>query len=965
MHLALALLLPFVAPAHAPHRASAAALPAAVNLAPKARATASFTASNGQLLAVNDGRLPATPSSQEAWHTWGGRADPVAITYEWSLQVTLNAVEVAWWYDQSEAGRGGVQRPVRSTVEYWTGEAWEAVAGLTDGEGARVASIGVEGSETAHRNTVFNRVRFDPVSTTRLRLVLYQNRTQVPSTGVGIAEWRVLSEDAHSIVFSDVAFTEPQWTTQTVVLPEAAGGYNIRWSSDRPGIISNAGVVRRGTSAERVVLRATAARSGEPALVRDYQFRVLPAGTAGRTLELDLAQLGIEISPSLYGLFLEDICHALDGGLNANLVDNGSFQQYNWPTPLPETVSNRGPNDDRYSLNPAEIYSWTAVGKGGATGSATIVDTHPLNEQNTYSAEIRVTAAGAGPEAGFGIAANGYAEQAANVREPSMPIEGDVAYDLSLYLQGADYRGTVRVWLENAAGERNSNAVELPRATATWTKVGGRLTALRTENSRLVIAGSEVGTFLLDYAVLKPEAATLWRNGTAGGLRPDMAQAMADIKPRFLRFPGGCASEGKSQDRLYNWKHTVGAPEARRQMPNYWGYWSSNEIGFYEYFRFAEELGAEPLPVVGLGMTCPFHRGPHYYEAPIDTTACAECLQEYIATYVQDALDLIEFANGDVSTRWGKVRAEFGHPEPFGLQYISLGNENWGESFWERFDVMYRAVRAAHPEITIVSTAGPYAAGRQLNENYQHIDAKYQATVVDEHYYMASSWFLNNTHRYDPTSVRGDQGVTYDRARPTRVFVGEYADASSANHFMSALYEAAFTTGLERNSDMVVMAAYAPLFCKQGMTNWNSNLIWFDDHGLWRTPNYWYQWIFSNHVGNRAVPDRFSTYDDAGAAPDVLTAPSIDTGSGTVFLKIVNVEPHAKEIRVVLRGERVERRASYVRIQSDDLLVRNQGSADYTELVQPTTEDLGVVRDDIIFSVPGHSVGALVLRPNR
>jgi len=547
-----------------------------------------------------------------------------------------------------------------------------------------------------------------------------------------------------------------------------------------------------------------------------------------------------------------------------------------------------------------------------------------------------------------------------------MPIERNVGYDLSLYLQGADYRGTVRVWLENAAGERNSNVLDLPRPGAAWTKASGRLTAQRTENSRLVIAGSAMGTFRLDYVVLKPEPARLWRAGAAGGLRKDMADAMAAIKPQFLRFPGGCASEGKSQDRLYNWKHTVGAPETRRQMPNYWGYWSSNEIGFFEYFRFAEALGAEPLPVVGLGMTCPFHRGPHYYEAPIDTTACSECFDQYLATYVQDALDLIEFANGDVSTRWGRLRAELGHPEPFDLKYISLGNENWGESFWERFDVMYRAVRAAHPEITIVSTAGPYAAGRQLNENYRHIDEKYQGTIVDEHYYMASTWFLDNTHRYDPTSVRGDQGLAYDRARPTRVFVGEYADANSANHFMSALYEAAFTTGLERNSDMVVMASYAPLFCKQGMTNWNSNLIWFDNRGLWRTPNYWYQWIFSNHVGNRAVTDRFATYDDPAAPPDVFTSPSLDTGTGTVFLKIVNPEPHPREIRVVLRGSGgIERRASYVRIRSDDLLVRNHGTPDYTELVQPVTQDLGTVRDDVVISVPGQSVGALVLRPNR
>ena len=953
------------APAAAQVNRAAAAVAAPVNLAPRAHVAASFTASNALLRSVNDGRLPQTPSSMESWHTWGGLSDPVTIAYQWPLEVRLSALDVAWWYDQTDAAAGGVQRPVRAAVEYWTGSAWRPVSGLKDGQGQAVEAVPTEGSGTAQRNTVYNRVSFEPVSTTGIRLVLAQNRAAVTSTGTGIAEWRVFSDDPASVIFSEISFPDPQWTTRNLVLPRAAGGYALSWSSDRPLLIDHGGVVRRGERAEPVVLRATARVAGQ-ALRRDYPFQVLPTGSAGRTLELDLDRPGIVISPHLYGLFFEDICHALDGGLNANLVDNGSFQQYNWPTPLPETVSNRGPNDDRYSLDPREIYSWSEVGRGGAAGTATIVDSRPLNANNGYSVEIRVSTAGSGPDRGFGIAANGYAEQATNVRQPSMPIVAGVGYELSLFIQGDDYPGNVRAWLETAAGERNSNVVEFGGLGGAWRKYRDRLTALRSEDSRLVIAGGAVGTFWLDYVVLKPEPAALWRDGAAGGLRADMAQAMADIHPRFLRFPGGCASEGKSEDRLYHWKHTVGAPEARRQLPNYWGYWSSNEIGFLEYFEFAEQLGAEPLPVVGLGMSCPFHRGSNYYEAPIDTVGCAACRQQYLATYVQDALDLIEFANGDVSTRWGRIRAELGHPAPFHLKYISLGNENWGESFWERFDVMYRAVHEAYPEITIISTAGPYASGRQLNDNYRQIDAHYQATTVDEHYYMASSWFLNNTHRYDASSVRGDQGLTYDRARPTRVFVGEYADAGSGNHFMSALYEAAFTTGLERNSDLVVMASYAPLFCKQGMTNWNSNLIWFDNRGLWRTPNYWYQWIFSNHVGDLAVPDHFSTYDAPAAPADVLTAPSLDTRTGTVFLKLVNVEPQAKEIRVVLHGGAGgERRASYVYIRSDELLVRNQGSADYSELVRPVTEDLGTIRDAIILTVPAQSVGALVLRPTR
>ena len=900
----------------------------------------------------------------EAWHTWGGDEDPVTIAYEWPMPLVLSALEVAWWYDQTDPARGGVQRPLEARVEYWTGSGWAGVDGLVDGHGVPVDGVGLDGSGTAGGNTVFNRVAFEPVTTTRIRLVFAQDRSEVAATGVGIGEWRVFTDDPASMVFSGIEFVDPQWTTRDLALPDAVAGYTVRWESDRPSVIGPGGRVLRGTGEEPVTLTARATQPGEPSVTRSFPFRVLPTGAAGRTLELDLDRPGIEISPQLYGLFYEDICHALDGGLNANLVDNGSFQQYDWPTPLPESVSNRGPNDDRYSLDPREIYSWTAIGRGGAAGTATIVDTRPMNEHNGYSVEVRVETAGAGPDAGFGIAANGYAEQATNVTEPSMPIEAGVGYDLSLFLHGADYPGTVRVHLEDAGGRLNSNVLELADPGPEWTRVEGRLTALRTEDSRMVVAGDSAGTFWLDNVVLKPEPARLWRDGAAGGLRADMAQAMADLDPKFLRFPGGCASEGKSRDRLYNWKHTVGPPEARRQMPNYWGYWSSNEIGFYEYFLLAEELGAEPLPVVGLGMTCPFHRGPNYHEAPIGSTECPECHDAYMATYVQDALDLIEFANGDVTTRWGRLRAEMGHPEPFGMTYIGLGNENWGESFWERFDLMYRAVREAYPEITIVSTSGPYAAGRQFDENYRQIDRKYPDTLVDEHYYMASSWFLANLDRYDPGSQRGDRGATYDRDRPTRVFVGEYADLNSFNHFLSALYEAAFTTGLERNADMVRMSSYAPLFCKQGMSNWNANLIWFDDRGLWRTPNYWYRWIFANHVGDRTLPATFSTYDDPEAAPDLLTAPSVDTRTGTVHLKIVNVDPRPKEIRIVLRGgEPIGRRASWVHIRSDDLMARNQGSPDYSERIAPVTEELGAVDDDVVLSVPGYSVGALVLSP--
>jgi alpha-L-arabinofuranosidase len=406
----------------------------------------------------------------------------------------------------------------------------------------------------------------------------------------------------------------------------------------------------------------------------------------------------------------------------------------------------------------------------------------------------------------------------------------------------------------------------------------------------------------------------------------------------------------------------------------------------------AEGLGATPLPVLNNGVTCQF--AGHKYIAPLDTQADRD---RFYSIFVKDALDFIEFCNGGTDTKWGARRAELGHPAPFNLKYLGIGNENQGAEFWEHFDIMYKAVKEKYPEITIISTAGAREAGREFNNNYAEIDAKYPDTIVDEHYYKGDNWFLSNGQRYAPDAVRGNEGHTYDRSKPTRVFVGEFANNNANNAYSSALAEAAYWTSLERNSDMVVMAAYAPLFCKKGFNKWDSNLIWFDNRGLWRSCNYWYQQLFSV-AGDRAFA-MSDVMNGEVADEQVYTSPTIDTATGELFIKFVNAEA-ADKLLTVQTGNGTVYEATVEFVSSHDTAVKNQGSQNYysshpdyatpptvggpgagerpglvgmafrfgrrvkySEVVVPHTKALGNVRGQFEFTMPENAIGILRLKP--
>jgi len=716
-----------------------------------------------------------------------------------------------------------------------------------------------------------------------------------------------------------------------------------------------------------------------------------------RSITLTTTQKGIAISPTLSGIFFEDINQSVDGGICAQLIQNNSFQAYNVP---------QGPGHE-FSQSDTIIFGWTVIKDDNSQGTVRTVNDHPLRQltrqynydpADKYDDEARyaqycVKFDISDPGAGFGIAANGFgistykkergATYSNNTQVPSIPIVKETCYDLGLYLQGEQYKGSIKVYLEDKEGKVNSNVITIGGISNEWKKYTGLLKAERSVDSRLAIVADTKGTFYLDFVTLLPEASALWKAGKSGPFRKDMLEALEALHPKFMRFPGGCASEGPNYFGQVFWKNSIGDPEERITFRNHWGYLSTQYIGFYEYFLMAEALGASPLPVLNNGVTCQFVG--HSYIAPLETEADR---QRFHDIFVKDALDLIEFCNGDVNTVWGAKRAQLGHPAPFNLKYLGIGNENQGKEFWERFDIMYKAVKEQYPDIIVVSTAGAADAGREFNANYAQIDAHYADTYVDEHYYKGDDWFYKHRDRYSADKVRGNEDNKYDRSRPTRVFVGEFANSATNNIFASAMAEAAYWTGLERNSDMVVMAAYAPLFCKKGYNKWNSNLIWFDNRGLWRTCNYYYQKIFSE-AGDRAF--QMSEVMNGTAVDSlVYTSPTIDTQTGTVYVKIVNSEAIDKELTVNIDNQTTYR-AEYEFISSHDTKVKNQGDQNYysshedqaparpkfggfpgfgprfsyNEAVVPHTKNLGTVNASFTFTMPENSVGIIRLIPSE
>lgn len=577
-------------------------------------------------------------------------------------------------------------------------------------------------------------------------------------------------------------------------------------------------------------------------------------------LEIDASNYQAEIAPTMYGIFFEDINFAADGGLYAELVKNRSFEF---------TLPKMGwlePNSDRHSLN-------------SESGISMVVQ-QSLKATNTNFLRVQVT-----NSKGYELINEGFR---------GMGIKKNESYDFSISC--ANPLGITKIIAEIIDEEKKvigSTSIE-PR-TGQWTSYETSFKASATvEKAQLRLRFEGKGSIDIDFVSLFPQ--DTWK-GRKKGLRKDLVRLIDDLNPGFLRFPGGCIVEGRTLERRYQWKKTVGPIADRTSLINRWNtefnhrltpdYFQSFGIGFFEYFQLAEDLGAAPLPILGCGMACQFNTGEL---VPMDE----------LGPYIQDALDLIEFANGSKDTPWGKLRHEMGHPEPFNMKYIGIGNEQWGPEYIKRYKEFDKAIKAQYPEIIVVSGSGPFPDGDFFEYGWKELK-ELNAAIVDEHYYRSPEWFRANADRYD----------SYDRNGP-KVFAGEYAAQSVAiaspeneNNWDCALSEAAFMTGIERNADLVTMTSYAPLMAHTEGWQWKTDLIWFNNLTSYGTPSYYVQKMYGQNAGTQLLHTVLNG-EKAIGQENLYASAVFDEKTNEIIVKVVNTSTNTNKIKIDLKGRSVE-----------------------------------------------------------
>lgn len=625
------------------------------------------------------------------------------------------------------------------------------------------------------------------------------------------------------------------------------------------------------------------------------------AQTTDNLMVVNAGKKGIPVQETMYGLFFEDINFAADGGLYAEKVKNRSFEF-----------------DDPFM-------GWNIF------GNVTICDDGPFERNPHY---VRL----------------GYPSHPAFVTG----LENEGFFGIGVE-EGKEYRFSV--WARTS-GEKDKEVISFRLCkndtmgedqafcrgyievdSREWKKYEAVVTSPLTEpkaSLRIFLEQlSPAQGVDLEHISFFPVETF---NGHENGLRKDIAEALQELNPGVFRFPGGCIVEGTTLETRYQWKNSVGPVENRPINMNRWNYtfphrlypdyFQSYGLGFYEYFLFSEEIGAEPLPVISCGMACQFQNDPATHpHASIDE----------LGSYVQDALDLIEFANGAVDTKWGKVRAEMGHPEPFNLKYLGVGNEQWSEEYPEKLEVFIEAIRSRYPDIKIIGSSGPYRDGKDFDELWTAM-RELDVDLVDEHYYAEESFFENNADRYD----------SYPRKGP-KVFAGEYAchgvDGKKWNHFNAALLEAAFMTGLERNADVVLMASYAPLLAHVEGWQWRPDLVWFDNLNVMRTCSYYVQQLYAQNKGTEVLSLTMEGRTVAGKDGQNQLYASVvkDSNKNEYIIKVANVSSAQQEISI--RFDKLPRKQtllsdeiSCTTLHSDESLGEN--SLEYPDKIIPVTVQL-------------------------
>lgn len=614
---------------------------------------------------------------------------------------------------------------------------------------------------------------------------------------------------------------------------------------------------------------------------------LLGAYAQTHTLDVNTKKLGAAVQPTMYGVFFEDINFAADGGLYGELVKNRSFEF------------------------PQSLMGWQTF------GNVSVMDDGPFERCPHY---VHL----------------GYSGH--NERRTGLQNEGFFGIGIE---KGEDYRFTV--WAKTDGGDAKLKVMLVDESTqaenqefatanltvsgAVWRKYELQLKPQLTVGKaklRLLLDGKNGVS--LEHVSLFPVNTFMNRHN---GMRRDLGEALKDLHPGVLRFPGGCIVEGETLAHRYQWKNTIGPVENRPLNMNRWqttfayrlfpDYFQSYGLGFFEYFQLAEDIGAEPLPVLNVGMACQFQNwNDPKAHVPVDS----------LQPYIQDCLDLIEFANGDTTTVWGRKRAEMGHPKPFNMKLLAVGNEQWDTLYYERLRPFVKAIKARYPKIRIIGTSGPDSEGKMFDKGWKAM-RELNADLVDEHFYRNEKWFLSHGLRYEQ----------YDRKGP-KVFAGEYAchgKGKKWNHFEAALYEAAFMTDLERNADIVHMATYAPLFAHIDGWQWRPDLIWFDNTRTMLTTSYYVQQMYARNKGTNVLTLTMNGRPVAGQqGQDGLFASAVaDRKKGETIVKVANTSDSAQDIRLNLSGLKGTHSAIATTLQCDDMDAEN--TLDNPHRIQPTT----------------------------
>jgi len=617
------------------------------------------------------------------------------------------------------------------------------------------------------------------------------------------------------------------------------------------------------------------------------------------------AKPGAPIQPTMYGIFFEDINFGADGGLYAEMVENRSFE-----------FSNR-------------LMGWNTF------GNVSLSSEKPAFDRNPHYAVLQ---------------SSGHDQKVTGLENRGffgMGLKQGMKYDFSVYarlhyLQGKEAKIRVEIV--------DDQDVPIDRQTITvtnsqWKKFSVTLTSNKTVEKglmRIFLEGNE--SVDLDHVSLFP-------GDSWNGLRADLVQDLADLKPGIFRFPGGCIVEGTDLATRYQWKNSVGPAENRPLNENRWNYtfphrlypnyYQTYGLGFYEYFLLSEKIGAEPLPILSVGLACQYQNK--------DDAHNAHCAVEDLQPYIDDALDLIEFANGPVTSKWGKLRADMGHPAPFNLKQIGVGNEQWGELYPVRLQKFMEQIRAKYPDIKICGSSGPSASGDNFDYGWEQM-RKLGVDLVDEHYYMSPDWFLKNAGRYD----------NYDRKGP-KVFAGEYAShvrgldkepTMALNNFEAALSEAAFMTGLERNADVVYQATYAPLFAHVEGWQWRPDLIWFDNLRSVRSVNWYVQMLYATNKGTNMLS--LTENGQPVKGEDGLYASAVyDKNTKKYIVKIVNAGDKSQTVTLNFKGAKVLGTGTVTSLHADDMKATN--TLDNPTNVVPKSDVVAVSGKDITVVVPAKS----------